>query len=62
MYKRQDPTLLFQRIYVSEGTAEEFKSYMYYELAPYAMGLFDQGTLRKTDKSKIYGLCQNEKI
>ena len=35
---------------------------MYYELAPYPMALFDQDTLRKTEKSKIYDLCQNDKI
>ena len=57
-----DPTLLFQRISLSLEGPQNLKEYMHFELAPYPLTLFDQGTLRKTEKSKLYDISDKEEI
>lgn len=51
-----DPLLIFQRICVLKKSDEELKKYMNYKLAPYLLALFEDGQIRKTNKSTLYEL------
>ena len=57
-----DPNLLFQRMNVIKYNNKQLKDYLQYELAPYPMAIFSEseGLMRKTPKSKIFDLFQNE--
>ena len=54
--------LLFQRICIAKQSDEEFKEYFKYELAPYPMSLFYEGTMRKTTKSTLFEIFEAEEI
>uniref|UniRef100_A0A6P7H5E5 Uncharacterized protein LOC114347235 n=1 Tax=Diabrotica virgifera virgifera TaxID=50390 RepID=A0A6P7H5E5_DIAVI len=54
-----DPTLIFQRMTVAMHDKQgDLYDYLKYELAPYPLSIFKDGTFRKSDKSKLYDSFQ----
>lgn len=49
-----DPVLLFQRMSITTAFYDEIEKYFAYKLAPYPLSLFDEGGMRKSQKSAIY--------
>ncbi|CAH2218497.1 jg2186 [Pararge aegeria aegeria] len=49
-----NPALIFQRISIAMEGTTELKDCFAYELAPYPLSMFDNGIMRKTEKSKLY--------
>lgn len=53
-----DPTLLFQRISLTDKSEHSLQHILGFELAPYPMSLFDENGMRKNKKSVLYDFFQ----
>ncbi|CAH2107272.1 unnamed protein product [Euphydryas editha] len=54
-----DPTLLFQRMYISKRSEDDLIEFLEYELAPFPLALLNEGGMRKTIKSGLYSLLEH---
>ncbi|XP_054259405.1 uncharacterized protein LOC128984141 [Macrosteles quadrilineatus] len=50
-----DPTTLYRRMTIAKQSEDELKEFLKYELSPYPTSLFQEGSMRKGTKSKLYG-------
>lgn len=54
-----DPLLLFQRISLHKKFSDNLLGLLQYELSPYKMALFEDGSIRKTNKSSLFHHIEN---
>ena len=57
-----NPLLIFQRVAIAKKNDEHLVALLEFELAPYPLSLFDEGGMRKTKKSALYGLFPTTNI
>ena len=49
-----EPLALFQRMSLIKTSNKQLRDFLKYELAPYPLSLFEDGLMRKTQKSALY--------